>query len=87
MYRKFQYICKFFNFFFLFMFFLVFYYKIKKKKILNKNDLEQLELYVLGLLDKKEGCVCNCLLINMNIEYCINILYKIFIKNIFINNM
>lgn len=46
-----------------------------------------MELYVLGLLDKKEGCVCNCLLINMNIEYCINILYKIFIKNIFINNM
>lgn len=46
-----------------------------------------MELYVLGLLDKKEGCVCNCLLINMNIEYCINILYEIFIKNIFINNM
>lgn len=46
-----------------------------------------MELYVLGLLDKKEGCVCNCLLINMNIEYCINILYKIYIKNIFINNM
>lgn len=67
MHRKFQHICKPFNPLPLPMFFLVFHHKIKKKKIPNKNDSEWLELHVSGLSDKKEGCVCNCLLINMNI--------------------
>lgn len=36
---------------------------------------------------KKEGCVCNCLLINMNIEHRTNTLHKIYIKNTLTNNM
>lgn len=53
----------------------------------NKNDSEQLELHVSGLSDKKEGCVCNCLLINMNIEHRTNTPHKIYIKNTLTNNM